>query len=76
RQAINSRIRDNFPEFIDGVTVTKTNTTDGFHFTLADTTWLLVRFSGTEPVLRIYAESNSPARVERLLKIGKELAGV
>ena len=76
RQAINSRIRDNFPEFIDGVTVTKTNTTDGFHFTLADTTWLLVRFSGTEPVLRIYAESNSPARVERLLKIGEELAGV
>jgi len=76
RQAINSRIRDNFPEFIDGVKVIKTNTTDGFHFTLDDTTWLLVRFSGTEPVLRIYAESNSLARVERLLKIGEELAGV
>ena len=76
RQVINSRIRDNFPESIDGVKVIKTNTTDGFHFTLADTTWLLIRFSGTEPVLRIYAESNSPARVGRLLKMGKELAGV
>jgi len=76
RQAINSRIRDNFPESIDGVKVIKINTTDGFHFILADTTWLLIRFSGTEPVLRIYAESNSPARVERLLELGKELAGV
>ena len=76
RQAINSRIGDNLPKSIDGVKVIKTNTTDGFHFTLADTTWLLIRFSGTEPVLRIYAESNSPARVERLLEAGRELAGV
>ncbi len=76
RQAINSRIGRNLPKSIDGVKVIKTNTDDGFHFTLADTTWLLIRFSGTEPVLRIYTESNSPARVERLLKIGKELAGV
>ena len=75
-QAINSRIRDNFPESVDGVEVIKINTTDGFHFTLADTTWLLIRFSGTEPVLRIYAESNSPTQVERLLELGKELAGV
>ena len=49
---------------------------DGFRFILADTTWLLIRFSGTEPVLRIYAESDSLARVERLLELGKELAGV
>ena len=76
RQAINSRIGRNLPKSIDGVKVIKTNTDDGFHFTLADTTWLLIRFSGTEPVLRIYTESNSPARVERLLEIGKELAGV
>ncbi len=76
RQAIDSRIRRNLPQSIDSVKVIKTNTTDGFHFTLADTTWLLIRFSGTEPVFRIYAESNSPARVERLLELGKELAGV
>jgi len=76
RQAINNRIRDNFPKAIDGVKVVKSDTTDGFRFTLADTTWLLIRFSGTEPVLRIYAESNTPARVERLLELGKGLAGV
>jgi len=76
RQAINKRISDNLPQSIEMVEVVKINATDGFHLTLADTTWLLIRFSGTEPVLRIYAESDSPARVERLLELGKGLAGV
>jgi len=76
RQVINNRIKHNPPESIDGAQVVKLDATDGFRFTLADTTWLLIRFSGTEPVLRIYAESNSLARVEKLLKLGKELAGV
>jgi phosphomannomutase len=76
RQAIEKRISNNLPQSIDGVRVTKSDTTDGFRFTLADTTWLLIRFSGTEPILRIYTESDSPARVERLLELGKKLAGV
>ena len=76
RQAINKRIRDNFPKSIDGVKVIETHTRDGFRFVLADTAWLLIRFSGTEPVLRIYAESNTLTRVEKLLELGKELAGV
>jgi alpha-D-glucose phosphate-specific phosphoglucomutase len=76
RQTITKRTSDNLPQSIDGVKVVKVNTTDGFHITLADTTWLLIRFSGTEPVLRIYAESDSLARVERLLELGRELAGV
>ncbi len=76
RQAINNRIKDNFPDTIEGVKVAKTDTTDGFRFTLADNTWLLIRFSGTEPVLRIYAESDSQARVDRLLEFGRELTGV
>jgi phosphomannomutase len=76
RQAITKGVSDNLPQSIDGVKVTKINTSDGFHLTLADTNWLLIRFSGTEPVLRIYAESDSQARVERLLELGKKLAGV
>ncbi len=76
RQTITKRVSDNLPRSLDGVKVAKTNTIDGFHITLADTTWLLIRFSSTEPVLRIYAESDSPARVERLLELGRELAGV
>jgi alpha-D-glucose phosphate-specific phosphoglucomutase len=75
RQMITKRVSDNLPQSIEGVKVTKINTTDGFHMTLADSTWLLIRFSGTEPVLRIYAESDSQARVEELLEIGRKLAG-
>jgi phosphomannomutase len=37
---------------------------------------LLIRFSGTEPVLRIYAESDTEARVVKLLELGRELAGI
>ncbi len=76
RQAIINRVRNNPPESIDNVRVLKFDTTDGFRFVLADNTWLLIRFSGTEPVLRIYSETDSPARAERLVKLGKELAGV
>ncbi|HWF66597.1 MAG TPA: hypothetical protein VN670_04800, partial [Acidobacteriaceae bacterium] len=40
----------------------------------ASETWLLLRASGTEPLLRIYAESCSPGSVERLLIAGREFA--
>jgi len=75
-QRMTGLIRNSFPEAIEGVRVVKTDTSDGFRFTLEDGTWLLVRFSGTEPVLRVYAESNSLSRVERLLEAGKKLVGL
>ena len=76
RQAIINRVREKPPASIDNVDVVKVDTTDGFRFLLADNSWLLIRFSGTEPLLRIYTETDSPERVERLLKIGREIAGV
>jgi len=75
RQAITEHIKHNLPESIEGIKVVNLDTKDGSRFVLADTTWLLIRFSGTEPVLRLYAESNTQARVERLLKLGREIAG-
>ena len=76
RQAIIDRIQNNPPNSIDNVQVLKLDTIDGFRFMLADNTWLLIRFSGTEPILRIYTETDSTDRAERLLELGKELAGV
>ena len=76
RQAITGRLKHSPLASIDGVKVVRFDTTDGFRFILADTTWLLIRFSGTEPLLRIYAESDSVPRVERLLKLGRDLVGV
>jgi phosphomannomutase len=76
RQAILNRIKGSSPERIGGTKVAKSDTIDGFRFTLEDGTWLLIRFSGTEPLLRIYAESSTPERVENLIGFGMKLAGV
>ncbi|MDP2729804.1 MAG: phosphoglucomutase/phosphomannomutase family protein [Dehalococcoidales bacterium] len=76
RQKVIERLKQNPPGSIDGVEVVKVDTADGFRFILADNSWLLIRFSGTEPLLRIYAESTTLAKVKRLLGRGKEIAGV
>ncbi len=47
---------------------------DGVKFVAADSSWLMLRGSGTEPVLRIYAEAESDADVQKLLKLGVSLA--
>jgi phosphomannomutase len=41
---------------------------------MSDDSWLLIRPSGTEPVLRVYAEGRSPEMVEALLKYGEQVA--
>jgi alpha-D-glucose phosphate-specific phosphoglucomutase len=69
-------LQEAYPEFIDGSRMVSKDTTDGFRFTLDDSSWLLIRPSGTEPLLRIYSESSSNTRVDRLLKLGKKMAGV
>ncbi len=43
---------------------------DGVKYVAADGTWLMLRGSGTEPILRIYAEAKSPRDVQKLLKLG------
>ena len=76
RQTVTERLQKHKSDAIDGVKIARADTIDGFRFTLVDGTWLLIRFSGTEPVMRIYAESDSPARVQKLLDFGRQLAGV
>jgi phosphomannomutase len=49
-------------------------TRDGFKFYRDDGSWLLIRFSGTEALLRIYVEARSPADVDALLAEGREMA--
>ncbi len=50
------------------------DTGDGFKFYRDDGSWLLIRFSGTEALLRIYAEARSPEDVETLLAEGRRIA--
>jgi phosphomannomutase len=54
--------------------LTDVNTLDGVKYILEDGSWLLIRPSGTEPVLRIYAEASTPEKVETLLNHGKLVA--
>jgi len=64
------------PERLAGLRVAGTDTTDGVRYLLEDGFWGLIRPSGTEPLLRIYAEADSPARVHELLAALRESAGV
>ena len=76
RQSIIEHILQHKPDAISGSALVRFDTTDGFRFTLEDSSWLLIRFSGTEPLLRIYTETDSPERVEQILDYGQKLAGV
>ena len=64
------------PERIAGLRVEGCETTDGARFVLEQGFWGLVRASGTEPLVRIYAEADSPERVQLLLAELKALANV
>lgn len=76
REAIISRLTSNMPTCVAQTEVAKVNTTDGYHFLLSDGSWLLIRFSGTEPLLRIYAEADSLDRAQRLVAEGREILKV
>lgn len=62
------------PAEISGISVNDINTMDGIKYLLEDDSWLLIRPSGTEPVLRIYAEASEPERVKALLDHGRSIA--
>ncbi len=63
------------PDALGGRRVLKQDSIDGYRFEL-DGGWLLVRPSGTEPLLRIYTEMTDPSWVKSVLEAGRELAGV
>ena len=56
--------------------VEKVDTTDGYKFFLGDDQWMMIRPSGTEPVLRCYAESTDLAGALRILEACKSTIGV
>ena len=64
------------PQTIGGLKVTELVTTDGFQFRLEDGGWLLIRFSGTEPIMRVYCETTHQDKVQAILKDGLKIAGI
>lgn len=73
RERLLRRLSDEPPESIAGKKVVKASRLDGYHFSLSDSSWLLFRFSGTEPLLRIYAEASSMEKAKTLVAEGRQL---
>ncbi len=64
------------PKSIGGLKVTELITIDGFQFRLEDGGWLLIRFSGTEPIIRVYCETMHGDKVDAILQDGLKIAGI
>lgn len=64
------------PETIGGLKVEKLVTTDGYKFVLEDGGWMLIRFSGTEPIIRVYTETTHKDKVQAILDDGLRIAGI
>ena len=73
KAAVIDALGDAIPDRVAGEAVENVVTLDGFKLLLTDGSWLLVRPSGTEPKLRVYAEAGSRDRVDDLLDAGREL---
>ncbi len=76
REAIRERVERAEPKALVGVPVISRDRTDGYRYLLEGGGWVLLRFSGTEPLMRIYTEVTDEALVPKLLRAGQELAGV
>jgi len=76
RQTILHRLSSSSPDTVAGSKVTKLDNTEGFRYFLGDESWLLIRFSGTEPLIRIYAEAGSLEKTRELLDAGRKLIGL
>jgi alpha-D-glucose phosphate-specific phosphoglucomutase len=64
------------PATLGGLKVTELVTIDGIQFKLEDGGWMLIRFSGTEPIMRVYCETTHPDRVQAILQDGLKVAGL
>lgn len=76
RDEIKERLENANPKILGGMPVASKDTFDGYRFKFSDNSWLLIRFSGTEPLLRVYAETKSNEQLKLLLEEGKTLAGL
>jgi len=63
-------LKQNPPDRLLRSPVANVKSFDGVKFVSQDGSWLMLRGSGTEPILRIYAEARSDADVRKLLRLG------
>jgi len=71
RAAVDEKIASDIQEFF-GRPVTRVDRMDGLKLVFANGSWVLMRPSGTEPVVRYYVEADTVEELEQLLECGKE----
>jgi phosphomannomutase len=74
RDRLIETLRSQPPADLLGSPMAKMLDFDGVKYIAKDDSWLMFRTSGTEPIIRIYSEAGSAARVKKLLDYGKQLA--
>lgn len=73
KEALLGKLHEVRPKEILGKQVVNVEAIDGIKFHLDDGTWLMLRVSGTEPMVRVYAEGTSEDEVEKLVAAGQKL---
>jgi len=73
KEALKALLSKEIPEILKKEGVEEVITIDGFKYMMQDGNWLMIRPSGTEAVVRIYAESNSEDKLNRLHSLGKKV---
>lgn len=76
KQEVQKRLETVSPSQLAGFKIEGRDATDGLRFSLAGGSWVVIRFSGTEPLLRIYAESENQEYADQLIKAVRVLAEV
>ena len=76
RPEAKARLDAAHPGTLAGLRVTDIITLDGYKYMLEGGGWLLIRFSGTEPIIRVYCETTDKSKVKPLLEEGLRLAGL
>lgn len=74
KQKLMQRLKSNPPNRILGKKIIDIKTYDGVKLILEDKSWLLLRLSGTEPILRIYSEAPTDKIALKMIEIGKKIA--
>ena len=74
RAKLLERLQNETPQTVAEMPVIDCLDVDGYKFRMDDNTWLLIRFSGTEPVLRLYCQATTMPEVQTILAWAKDWA--
>nr|MBN1230091.1 phosphoglucomutase/phosphomannomutase family protein [Anaerolineae bacterium] len=76
KEEVQERVNKARPDSVAGLAVQDIITLDGYKYALEDGGWLLIRFSGTEPLIRVYCETTHEDKLDAIIQAGLKIAGI